>query len=121
MIKEERWRQVKKSIYEVSDTGKVRNFVTGKELTPYRTRCGYLTVGLWSLTAGKSRNYRVHRLVAEAFIPNPSNLPEVNHIDGDKANNRVENLEWVTTRGNSRWEIIRAARARGYEVEFNDE
>lgn len=53
---------------------------------------GYLRVSLWN--KGKGKHHLVHRLVAEAFIPNPDNLPMVNHIDGNKRNNNVSNLEW---------------------------
>jgi len=49
---------------------------------------------------GKNKHCRIHRLVAEAFIPNPDNLPEVNHIDGVKLNNCVENLEWTSRSAN---------------------
>lgn len=53
------------------------------------------------LTISEKKKYvNVHRLIASCFIPNPQNLPEVNHIDGNKLNNQVENLEWVTTRQN---------------------
>jgi len=60
---------------------------------------GYLNVGL-SKNA-KLKTYTVHRLVAIAFIPNPDNLPMINHLDGDKTNNYVSNLEWCTGRENS--------------------
>ena len=53
---------------------------------------GYYKVGLYR--NGKAKNFKIHRLVAEAFIPNPNNYPQVNHIDGHKNNNCVDNLEW---------------------------
>ena len=59
---------------------------------------GYLYVNLSK--PGGARQHLLHRLVAKAFIPNPFDLPQVNHIDGNKLNNRVENLEWVTAQGN---------------------
>lgn len=87
--------------YEVSNTGKVRslNFNrTGKtkELKQTKINSGYLQVQLWKKGSEKSKYCLVHRLVAEVFIPNPNNLPEVNHIDENKENNSVENLEWLS-------------------------
>lgn len=79
-------------LYEVSDTGLVRNKVSGKILKPGKDRKGYLRVRLYK--DGEWKMYRIHRLVAEAFIPNPLNLPQVNHIDENKSNNNVDNLEY---------------------------
>ena len=59
---------------------------------------GYKAVSLWK--DNKGRNYTIHRLIATTYIPNPDNLPQVNHIDGNKLNNQVDNLEWVTPSGN---------------------
>lgn len=86
-------------IYSVSNYGEVKNNRTGKLMKPRKNEKGYLRIGL--TTNGKQKCMRVHRLVAQAFIPNPENKPEVNHIDFNKENNCVNNLEWVTCKENS--------------------
>lgn len=86
--------------YEVSSTGTVRNVRTGKEISQYTTKGGYLIVQLHG--ADGPKNHKVHRVVAKAFIPNPEGKPEVNHIDFDKKNNSDFNLEWVTAKENVR-------------------
>lgn len=89
--------------YKVSNMGQVKTFNfmnTGKERVLKLTPCkkGYLKVNLYK--KDKHINVQVHRLVAQTFIPNIDNKPQVNHIDGVKTNNRVDNLEWVTGQEN---------------------
>lgn len=101
---EEVWRPVVgyEGLYEVSNLGRIRSLdrYVGKRLfksqtlKPKTDRYGYLVVDLRSHSKHKSKT--IHRLVAEAFLPNPGNLPQVNHKNEDKTDNRVENLEWCS-------------------------
>ena len=85
--------------YEVSNTGRIRR--VGASIDHSTRDCkGYRATDLY--INGKRKKSRVHRLVAEAFIANPDNKLEVNHIDGNKYNNNVTNLEWVTKKENCR-------------------
>lgn len=82
--------------YQVSTWGRVRSLYGGeiRILKPFKNEKGYLKVQLSN--SGKGKKYRVNRLVAQAFIPNLYNLPQVNHKDGNKENNSYTNLEWTT-------------------------
>lgn len=84
--------------YSISKNGEIRNDKTGKIKTPVINSRGYCNVDLYS--NGERRKERIHRLVAKTFIPNPDNKLQVNHIDGDKTNNNVNNLEWCTASEN---------------------
>lgn len=95
--------------YEVSNLGNVRRKATGKILKQERTWNHYLRVNLLR-EDGTRKHYKVHVLVAEAFVPNPNGYTEVNHRDMDRTNNFYRNLGWTTTEDNRRYtKILRAA------------
>lgn len=102
------WKDIPgyEGLYQISNYGNVRSMNYNKkvgnikELKPNTTRDGYLEVHISK--DSKRRYFLIHRLVAQAFIDNPDNKPQVNHIDGDKSNNNVSNLEWVTNGENQR-------------------
>jgi len=100
----EEWRDVLgyEGLYKVSNLGRVKSFFKGIEKfrKPVLARPGYFSVVLYKNNIPQSA--RIHVLVAQAFIPNPENKAYVNHIDGNKLNNRADNLEWVTPSENLR-------------------
>lgn len=109
-----RWIPGYEGWYQVSTRGRVRSvdrwvtypdgskrFIKGRILKPELNKKGYLYVYL--CRDGKRCNFRVHRLVAETWISNPENKPQVNHLDEQKTNNDVFNLEWVTAKENTNY------------------
>ncbi|HFD1688403.1 HNH endonuclease [Enterococcus raffinosus] len=101
------WKKITQNPnYSINQNGVIRNDNTNQLKQPYvNQNTGYLIVDLWENNRGKK--YSVHRLVAETFISNPACKPTVDHIDGDRQNNSVENLRWATySEQNSRFGTV---------------
>ena len=129
MDTKERWRPIKgfEGRYEVSSLGRVKSLSRAKHIPNGEVRlstekilklgknpCGYCLAFLYK--NNKRKAAQVHRLVANAFIDNPNGLRQVNHIDGDKTNNAVSNLEWCSCKDNIRHANRVLQRGRGERI-----
>lgn len=100
------WKDVKgyEGLYSVSNKGRVKSHIKNRILSPQDNGVGYFKV----ILVGGKRAY-IHRLVADAFLPNPHNRTEVNHKDSNPSNNSVENLEWVSSSENSKHAVYKGS------------
>ena len=114
----EAWKPVAgfEGLYQISNTGKIRRekndrlrnrYPALREMTPRLDYQGYLQITLCHL--GTRKTIKMHRAIAEAFIPNPLTKATINHKNGNKADNRIENLEWMSAPDNARhyWQVLR--------------
>lgn len=115
----ELWKDVKeyKGLYQVSNLGNIKSLdkkdslgrkVKGKKMKPIKRKDGYLDITLHK--DGKGKHFLLHRLIAEAFIENKNNSNEINHIDENKTNNKVENLEWCNRSYNINYGLANKSR-----------
>ena len=119
----ELWKPVVgyEGLYDVSAFGKVKSLKFGKEkeLKQTNNTDGYLYVSLYK--DGVRKLFKVHRLVAEAFIPNPDNKPCIDHINTIRDDNRAENLRWCTQKENCNNELTRKNQSNGHKGLFSGE
>lgn len=115
----EQWRQIDDTRYEISDKGRVRNSIKGNILKGSKHNHGYRSV---CLRIDNKDSYKlIHRLIASAFIPNNDSKKDcINHIDGDKLNNSISNLEWCTKAENNKHACQAGLRKGGNSIQITE-
>ena len=103
----ELWKDIEgyEGLYKVSNFGNIlsfKQFDSGKLMSPSKDKDGYYQIGFRNVL-GERKWFRVHRLVAKAFIENPNNYDYINHKDNNTSNNKVDNLEWCTIEYNNKY------------------
>lgn len=121
----EEWKDIKgyEGFYKISSFGNVYSMIQNASrrkgnLKPYENENGYMKVNLYDKNRRCKKKY-VHRLVAEAFILNPENKPNINHIDCNVKNNHVSNLEWCTQKENVKYQVVKHKHHRARPFVFN--
>lgn len=100
--------------YEISNLGNIRNYKTKRLLSPRPNKDGYLRIGLRQLKSRKIYTYFIHRLVAFAFLENKDpKKSQINHIDNNRQNNRIDNLEWCTPSYNTKYSFLHKKSNKG--------
>ena len=127
---EEIWKDIKgyEGLYQISNLGRVKSIsrkintfygyrkTKEKILKSSYDKDGYLKITITN--NWKHKTHKIHRLVAEAFIPNPDNKPTINHIDGNKLNNSIDNLEWATRKEQTKHmhEVLKVPYSNNFEI-----
>lgn len=118
------WKDIEgyEGLYQVSNLGNIKSFCNNKTIILKQTNiCKYGHKKVTLCKNGVKKVMTVHRLVAKAFIPNPDNKPEIDHIDTNPSNNRVDNLRWVTSKENTNNPLTKIKQNRHIVMQYDKE